>query len=483
MKNYLRYIVAALLVLILGYFVTNFFVSKKVKSLLDEEDNLSYSDLSVNAFTGNLSLKQVKFYDDDKKIEIDKIELNIEIVQYLMKDEIIIEYIDAEKLDVKLMTSKDAKETEGDKPEIVRIENINIKDANVTIKNEDKVSFEVSHLNLKAEDINWPLDENYEWSKNKSIDISAKDISFSMDILHDLKSETFTFNNQSIVLENFLIEPKFSKAEYINHIETEKDLMDLKSKSLKIFDFELQKKDNLLHIISSKIKIDSTDFNIYRDKSIADDTSTKLLYSQALRELNFQISVDSLLISDMELTYQELLDHDRNVGEIKFNSIKAQVLNIHNSLKADNSKIKVEAQAKFSKGSEIAFSLNFTPDHEQFYVSTYLKQIEDKSINNFIAPAIRIEIDGVIDEIKTSFTGNNSEMNGDFNIAYENLKLNILKKDGTKNNFASLISNAIMRNKDVNDHYELKKVKRDKTKSFWNYVWTFHLDGLKKCLL
>jgi hypothetical protein len=74
-------------------------------------------------------------------------------------------------------------------------------------------------------------------------------------------------------------------------------------------------------------------------------------------------------------------------------------------------------------------------------------------------------------------------MNGDFQIAYKKLKLNILNKDGGKNNFASLLSNVFIRNKDVNTTYNLKEIERDNTKSFWNYVWTFHLEGLKKSLL
>jgi len=304
-----------------------------------------------------------------------------------------------------------------------------------------------------------------------------------MNTLHDLTSEVFTYSDQSLSFTNFSIEPNFTKSEYVKHVETEKDLMNMKSKLLKISGFGLQKKDSLLHVVSNKIQIDSTNFNIYRDKTIADDTSYKALYSKALRELNFQLSVDSLMISEMELTYQELLDVDRKAGEIKFNAVQAQVLNIHNSINAEQPDIKVEAKAKFTEGSEIVFNFNFVPDHDQFYVSTYLKQIEDKSINGFFAPAMRMEMEGTINEIKTSSTGNNTEMNGDFSIAYEKLKLNILKKDGSKNNFASLLSNAIVRNKDVDNQYELEKVKRDQTKSFWNYVWTFHLQGLKKSLL
>jgi hypothetical protein len=127
--------------------------------------------------------------------------------------------------------------------------------------------------------------------------------------------------------------------------------------------------------------------------------------------------------------------------------------------------------------------LSFVPDHEDFFLSTLLKRVEDKSVNGFFAPAMRMELDGTINQIQTSFSGNNTQMNGDFQIAYKKLKLNILNKDGGKNNFASLLSNVFIKNKDVNTTYKLKEIERDNTKSFWNYVWTFHLEGLKKSLL
>ncbi|MFO7744459.1 MAG: hypothetical protein R6V36_03635 [Psychroflexus sp.] len=483
MKTYIRFTLAILLMLIVGFFVTNFFVSKKVKTLLTEEKSLSFSGFDVNAFTGNLSLKDVKFDDVSNTIKIKEIDINVDILHYFLNEEIIIESIDAEELDLKLISSSDSKTKEGRKLKIVRIEKIKLKDANLIYDNKNKTVFELFKLNLKAENVTWPLDKNYKWLENETIAIDAKKLRYTMDTLHDLTSEAFQFSKHLLTFTDFSIKPKFTKSDYVNHIKKEKDLLNMKSKILKITGIGLQKKDSLLHVTSNKIQIDSTDFNIYRDKTIADDTSYKALYSKSLRELDFQLSIDSLMISKLDLTYQELLNNDRKASEIKFNAIEARVLNIHNSLNAKRPDIKVEAKAKFSEGSEIIFNYNFVPDHEQFYVSTDLKQIEDKSINGFFAPAMRMEMDGTINEIRTSIAGSNTEMNGDFTIAYEKLKLNILKKDGSKNNFASLISNAILRNKDVYNQYKLEKVKRDRTKSFWNYVWTFHLQGLKKSLL
>lgn len=483
MKNFIRYAFAILLLLIIGFFVANYYVSNKIKNLLAEENSLTYNDLEVNTFSGNLNFKDVLFEASNKKIKIKEIDLEVDILHYLFNKEVKIKNIDADGLDLNFMVSSDSTTKKTPKLEVISIDKINLKNSSISIKDNSKSIFTTSNLNLQAENISWPLDENFEWLKNNSLSISAESLTYNLNELHNLKADEFSLEDASIFFKNFKIEPKYSKANYINKISTQKDLMDLRTKSLKISDFGLQKKDSLLHISSHKIRIESSNFNVYRDKTIAEDKSIKPLYSKALRDLGFQISIDTVTISEMTITYEELLDKSQKAGKIQFNSTRGHIVNLHNVKDRKEPSIKANLKAKFTNQSEIYFSLNFEPDYDHFYASTLLKKVEAKSINSFLAQAMRLELEGEIDEIKTSFSGNNSEMKGDFKIAYKKLKLNVLKKDGSKNNFASLFSNVFVKNKNVDKSFSLEEVKRNTTKSFWNYIWTFHLEGMKKSLL
>lgn len=483
MKPLYRYAIAALIVLIALFVIANFWVSEKIKTRLAEVESLSYSSYYVNALTGIFTLEEVRFNDKARNIKIKEMELNVAIVPFLMNNKLVIERIDVNGMDLKIFNFSNIQPKALKKSNDFIIKKLQLKDAKIRLIDKGKITFEADQLNLKAENINWPLDKNHAWLSNETLEIDAKNLRYAMDTLHDLKSEAFGFYNKELTFSNFSIAPKFTKSDYVNHIQTEKDLMDLESKSLKISGFRLQKKDSLLHVLSRKIEMDSTNFDIYRDKTVKDDNSYKPLYSQALRELNFQLSIDSLLISELDITYEELIKHDRQPGKVRFKAIHAQVLNIHNTLNAEHPEIKAEAKARFTEDSEIVFHLNLVPDHEQFYVSTHLKKIEDKSINGFFAPAMRMEMDGEIDELKTSAYGNNTEMNGEFSLTYENMKVNILNKNGSKNSFASLMSNALISNKNAGQAHTLKNIERNTTKSFWNYLWTFHLKGLKHSLL
>lgn len=483
MKKVLQYLIALFILLFIGFFVSNYLVSNKIKSLLAKENSFSYSELGVNSFTGNLKLKQVNFIDSSKQFTAEELNINVSIFYYLLRKELKIEHIDVEKLDLNLTNSQYSKQPESLKLDTLQIKKINLTDAHISYLEKGESIFEVSNLNISAEDFTWPLTKKLDWLNNDKLAIEAENIQFDLNNLHYLKSEKITFNQQTASITNFSIQPKYSTTNYVNYVDTEKDLMDLKTKSVTIFGLNLYKKDSLFQVFSKKIEIDSSDFNIYRDKTIANDLSFKPLYSQSLRELDFLLTVDSLLVSDLDLAYQELLVKNRQPAEIKFNSIQAEVSNLHNDIDSEKPEIDVQARAKFSKDSKINFSYELFPDNDQFCVSTQLKSVKGESVNSFFGSAMSMELDGSIDNITTALKANNSEMNGNFSIAYEKLKVNILKKDGAKNPFASLMSNALIRNKDVDDTLELKKIKRNPTKSFWNYIWTFHLQGLKKTLL
>ncbi|MGM1057622.1 MAG: hypothetical protein ACQEWG_17220, partial [Bacteroidota bacterium] len=59
-------------------------------------------------------------------------------------------------------------------------------------------------------------------------------------------------------------------------------------------------------------------------------------------------------------------------------------------------------------------------------------------------------------------------------------------KDGSKSNsFLSDLANIIIRNNDNSNKLERKDIQaeRDKTKSFWNYLWLFIRNGSLKSFL
>ena len=95
---------------------------------------------------------------------------------------------------------------------------------------------------------------------------------------------------------------------------------------------------------------------------------------------------------------------------------------------------------------------------------------------------------GKINSLDFHFKGNNTGAKGDFTMKYEDLKVDILKRDKNTNEvrkrgLASLAANVIVKNNNP-DSRGLRQVtpsyKRNIYKSFFNLVWKMIFTGMKE---
>lgn len=127
-------------------------------------------------------------------------------------------------------------------------------------------------------------------------------------------------------------------------------------------------------------------------------------------------------------------------------------------------------------------------DHrDRFRIRGKGQEITADAINNFFVPGMNMKAKG--DPIKIlnfDFHGDQDTADGNFKMVYDNLKIDVLKKNGNKkNDILSDIANLFVKHKNrANDKsVEVENVKRDKKRSFWNYLWTSIFNGVKKTLL
>lgn len=82
-----------------------------------------------------------------------------------------------------------------------------------------------------------------------------------------------------------------------------------------------------------------------------------------------------------------------------------------------------------------------------------------------------------------NFYGNRNEAKGDMQLAYRGFKVNILK-DGEqqRKSLLSRLANLIIKNDVADEDVEQEEINttRDKTKSFWNFLWLCIRDGALK---
>ena len=100
-------------------------------------------------------------------------------------------------------------------------------------------------------------------------------------------------------------------------------------------------------------------------------------------------------------------------------------------------------------------------------------------------PYLKVSVDGFFNQIKFNFDGNDKVAGGNFGIDYQNLKVNVLRDDGSKRKLLSAVGNAAVKNDSRGKMKEEKveNIERKQDKSFFNFFLACILDGLKKALL
>lgn len=482
MKKYLNTLIVIFILIVIGLFTANYWIKNKIENQLKQEETLEYEGFSFNILNGNINLETAKFSDKKREIQSKELDVNFDLMAYLIDKTLKFNKISAESLDV--VWKKTQTSSKSDKPEdVIIIQKIDIQNANFQYQDEDKTLFSLKNINLFAEDITWPMKDEMAWVN--SVEMTSGPLSFEMNNLHDLKLEALNISEGNIEISKFQIEPKYTKSNYIEEISTEKDWMDLTTETIEINNFSVEKTDSNNNYSIKNILISNSDFVIYRDKTIADDKSIKPLYSESLRSLDFDLNIDSIQVGNLDITYQELVNKGANPAEIKFNKIDASIVNIHNYEQEEVELITTKASAEFSESSAIYFNYSFDPmdKNDEFSVDTKVVNVLDSSVNSFFAPALSMKLDGKIDDLSSKMKSQNTSASGTFQMAYEKLKIKVLSKDGSERSFASLLSNVFVKNKDVDVEHNIEHLERDQTKSFWNYVWKFIQSGIKKTLL
>lgn len=100
---------------------------------------------------------------------------------------------------------------------------------------------------------------------------------------------------------------------------------------------------------------------------------------------------------------------------------------------------------------------------------------------------IRVK-DGKVNEINFNLTGNDTSAKGDFVMKYENLKVDVLKRDKDskeikKRGLLTFAANLIVKNNNPNNgtlRKEKPEYDRDIYKSFFNLVWKTIFEGMGK---
>lgn len=434
----------------------------------DNDFNWNLSDIKLSGFS-------YKDYLMDKKIRLKTISLNNPSITYYKND----------SLEFKANEKKWKVHADTD----VFIENIIIDNAFVNIINTqtDSLISQIGKLDLKISDITVrdSLSENpFEY---KRIQLNVKDLLYDCGKFEQLCISEVKTDLKEFKLRDIMMKTKYPKKEYYELLEKERDWYHVTIDSLNVSQIGMIVLDSLKHYKIGTIQIYDPNIQILRNKLLPDDYDYKPLYSQMLREVDFSFEIDSLNIHNGSVTYNEKVDNSSNTAKLEFSELNGRLKNFANHFQNQESpKTQIEIDGKFMGTTPLdAFwEYNVLDESDSFLFTANIGRIDAAQFNQFIEPQINAVLSGVLKKTYFTISGTDYYSNIDMKLNYDDFKVTVFKKNSNeKNKLLSSLANLFIKKttrREEDNFRETSKrdIRRDTSKSFFNFIWMNVREGL-----
>ena len=481
-KNKGIWVVGVLAGLILLMFLANFFVKQKIEQALKDRFSASaYEELSVNIFFNEFSIKGVKIDQDRFAINAPKISASgLSYSKYLFDNKIVLDELKLTSPEIKIFPSDSAaqKERSGKGKEVL-FKSISVQDGRVSKKANDTASatFFAHMPQVVVKDVGTGMQLNQ--LRDYNIDLDT--VYLKMNPEHYIDVGHLSANNGRVDISNLKIRSFYPRNEFNKIIPFEKDHITLDVKGITLDSLLWKKHRDSLYLTNPTMTVTNADLNIYRNKLVKEDTTTKPLYSKRLRELPFFLNFDLVQVENSEIIYEEQVKEAGGPGIIRFAGINGEIKNLHN-IRDLESQPKITANADFMRGTPVSIDWTFPvfDPQDPFEISGHFGRLEGEALDPFLIPSLDVKARGTLNEVYFNFYGNDDVLRGDFRMDYDNFKVQLLNKKENKKGVFSAIANLFIDNKQEPEEGggQEVRVKRTKNRSFWNYVWKGLREGL-----
>lgn len=478
------------------------FISSRLTGTLTQ----SYENLSLNVFTGTLTFSEVSVAIKNKhehqihtQVDLEQLVItDISYWDYLINDEIHIENI---TLKEPLITYKEhyfkASKDTAKKPILklfkpIKINEIGIENATLQIIEDiqnttklftEKASVGITGIVISSESLQKRLPVTFE-----SYNVNADSIFLKVNAFENLSATNVILKNKKATLEALHLKTKYSKTELSEKINKERDYFDVALKFLTIDGIDFGFTNRKFFAKSKQITLEEPTALIYRDKLVADDLTQKKLYSKALRDLPFHLTIEDVSINKGAITYQERTKENNLGGTLQFKELDAAIQNINNTSQG-STQTTIAIKGLFMKETPFTVDWNFdvsdVSDH--FTFKTSIGALAAANLNQFTEPNLRVKLTGNVEQTFATIDGNRNASHSDMKITYTDFNIAILNKSGRekKKLLSTLVNIFVAKNssdKDSTFKESAIDTVPDKTKSFFNYIWLNLMQGLLESL-
>lgn len=459
-------------------FLLNIYVKNKAEAELSSlHPPLNYKELQVNILTNNFSLSEVKTRQETFSLSAQNVKVSgLSYYRFLFRDQIEIDQIQLEEPNIRYIPQESTSKDTAQKRHF-KVRSFLLKNGSFSRQDSDtsEVDLFLSFPRVEVKGIKNTNDLQF-----SSYNIELDSVFMKMNAEHFIRIKNAEAEDGRVRLSSIDIVPYDAKSAFDQKIPYEKDRISLQIENISMADFAFEMVRDTLLLKESKMTISNAFLEIYRNKLVKDDVRRKPLYSELLRNAPVKLNFKQVLVENSEIIYEEQVQESRQPAIIRFTDVSAEINNLNNLTSKEIPQPKITARANFMNGTPVNLTWTFPvfDMNNSFTISGSFGALQGEALDPFLVPALDLQARGQINDIKFNFHGNENVLSGDFNMDYDDLKVELLKDSGNeKRNFFSAIANVFVKNKGEPGAEDKRiEVERNKQRSFWNYIWL----GLRK---
>ncbi len=514
MNRYLKILavlVSILLLAVLANVGLNIWIEKRLPGIINEENDspyhIAYKDVDVSLFNSTIVARDIVVVPKDSAGAKQKLGLyahieTVNVNSFKLWDIIFSNKLRADNIRVSrpnVMLYKEANPAPEKKPKpekpfskVIVVSAVMIENGNLKVFKEDKnPMLIVGNINAEVDGILVTDD-----ILDRKIPVGFENYKFTYDSLYykpngfyHITTDAFESSNSAIKIKNVAYVPELSRESFVKAIPAEKDLFAIRAAAVEIGKMDWGFNDNKFYFHSGSVILQSAVANIYRPKMPPDDLTKKYLYNKLLRDVPFDLQIDTLAVRNSKLEYEEEKTFEKGAGVLSFSKFNLYATNIasgYGKKKIPDVNINVKCLFMGISPMNVDWRLNPLDKSDGFRIKGNIQNFPAERLTPFVKPYMNVTAKGMLEEVYFDFTGNDNISRGTFGVNYDDLKFTIYrKKEPKKKNKILTTIASIFVKKDTKEKVKKAEieVERIPEKSFFNLLWRSIAEGLKKILV
>jgi hypothetical protein len=477
-------------------------VVKKVH-FMGKQKQLLFDDISINRFQDDHSAG-IRLLDA-KKLTLNGVNTN-EIVKNknIVVDTILCNQITLYELPVENLKTTDIKPPKSsDSTGFENVYGVYMKHLHfpkVTFVPFAKSNFSLGNIAIKINDVKAEQLRKLElhpMNFTKEAEVTVDRFSLNSDNRHykyDFHNIWVNSLQKELKVGSVNITPFGSESAFGDGLPYQLDRFDVTSSGIVLKDIDM---NSLLdkQINASELVVNKLNAKIYRDlhKPLQEKSRVGNYLSQLIDKLKQPVNINHATVNNAFIQYRENEVLSDSVGVVTFSNSRLNFTNITNMPEA----VKKNNELNFSFDTKVFgevplignFKFILNSNNGSFVANGHVGSFNALKLNRVSVPMALIRINtGHISAIDFHFNGTNTKAEGPFTMKYEDMKVEVLKRDKKTNaikkrRVLSIAANVLVQNNNP-DSKGLRtinaKYDRNIYKSFFNLVWKTVFTGMKE---